>query len=97
MATVAAIGLTAASLGLASPAVAAPTPSTPGSADDAVNQLEAEGYKVILNKVGDGPLRECTVTAIRPGRDVTHRVTVPGSDGTIEQLLYTTVYVDAKC
>jgi hypothetical protein len=91
--TVAVGALTGAALGLAGAAA----PSTVGSAAGAVTSLEAEGYKVILTKLGGDPLHKCTMTAVRPGRDVTHLITVPGSDATIEQLRYTTGYVDARC
>ena len=92
-ATVAATALSAVIAGLAAPAAAAP--SGPGSAQDIINSLEASGYKVVLNKLGDAPLDQATVVAVRPGREVTHRVTESGGDS-IEQVLYTTVYVDVK-
>ena len=58
--------------------------------------LEAQGYKVILNKVGGAPINECVVTAIRPGNEVTEmRSNV--RDRTVERVLYTTIQVDAKC
>lgn len=91
-ATVAATALSAV-IGLAAPAAAAP--SGTGSAQDIINSLEASGYKVVLNKLGDAPLDQTTVVAVRPGREVTHRVTESGGDS-IEQVLYTTVYVDVK-
>jgi hypothetical protein len=92
-ATVAATALSAVIVGLAAPAAAAP--SGPGSAQDIINSLEASGYKVVLNKLGDAPLDQATVVAVRPGREVTHGVTESGGDS-IEQVLYTTVYVDVK-
>ena len=92
-ATVAATALSAVIAGLAAPAAAAP--SGTGSAQDIINSLEASGYKVILNKLGDAPLDQATAVAVRPGREVTHRVTESGGDS-IEQVLYTTVYVDVK-
>ena len=52
-ATVAATALSAV-IGLAAPAAAAP--SGTGSAQDIINSLEASGYKVVLNKLGDAPL-----------------------------------------
>ena len=91
-ATVAATALSAV-IGLAAPAAAAP--SGTGSAQDIINSLEASGYKVILNKLCAAPLDQATVVAVRPGREVTHRVTESGGDS-IEQVLYTTVYVDVK-
>jgi hypothetical protein len=96
VAAIAASGLAAATLGVASPALAAPQPGG-GSAQDTVNFLEAEGYKVIVSKIGTAPLSQCTVAAVRAGRDVTQRLIEVGSDGAIEKLLYTTVYVDATC
>ena len=53
LATVAASGLAAAILGLAAPAAAAP--SGPGSAQDTINHLKADGYNVIVNRVGGTP------------------------------------------
>jgi hypothetical protein len=57
-ATLLAGGLTAAFLGLAAPADAAPT--GPGSAQDTINKLEADGYNVIVNRVGTTPLESST-------------------------------------
>jgi hypothetical protein len=48
-ATVLAGGLTAAVLGLAAPAGAAPT--GPGNAQETINQLQADGYNVIVNRI----------------------------------------------
>jgi hypothetical protein len=92
-ATIAAAGLAAVTIGLAAPAAAAP--SGPGSAQDTINSLQANGYKVILNKLSDTPLDQATVVAVRPGRPVTQRVTDSGGDS-IDKVLYTTVYVDVK-
>ena len=52
-ATLAAGSLVAASLGLAAPAVTAP--SGPGTVQDTVNTLQASGYQVIVSKVGNAP------------------------------------------
>ena len=93
-ATLASSGLAAATLGLATPAVAAPTGT--GSAQDTVKQLEAGGYRVILNRIGGAPLDKCTVASVRPGRQITQPVTAGGGNLT-EKVLYTTVYVDATC
>jgi hypothetical protein len=57
-------GLATATLGSASPAVAAP--SGVGTAQDTVNSLQAGGYTVILKKVGDAPLDKCTVSVLQP-------------------------------
>jgi hypothetical protein len=92
----AASGLTAATIGLAAPGVAAP--SGPGTAQDTVTSLQANGFKAILNKLGSAPLDQCTVTAIRPGQQVTGLVpTTVGNRHLEEQVLYTSVYVDVRC
>jgi hypothetical protein len=43
------------------PAGAQAAPSGIGSAQDTVNELENNGFKVVLNKMGAGPLDHCTV------------------------------------
>jgi hypothetical protein len=92
--TVLAGGLTAAALGLAAPAGAAPT--GPGNAKDTINQLQADGYNVIVNRVGTTPLEEATVVAVRPGQ--TYSRTDSGSPGDSFGTTITgkTVYVDVK-
>ncbi|OFJ51784.1 hypothetical protein BEL07_21000 [Mycolicibacterium grossiae] len=44
-------------------AVAAPTGS---SAADTIARLQAEGNRVVVNKVGTGSLSECSVSSVRP-------------------------------
>jgi len=77
-ATILAGGLTAAVVGLAAPATAAPT--GPGNAQDTINKLQADGYNVIVNHTGSTPLDQATVVAVRPGQTYSrttraHRVT----------------------
>ncbi|WP_319435625.1 hypothetical protein [Mycobacterium sp. RTGN5] len=79
-------------LGLATPAVAAS--SGPANALETVKSLEAQGYNVVTNKLGNAPLDQSTVIAVRPGRDVTHYVAQPGEAGATEVVRYRTVYVD---
>ncbi|MDH6198015.1 hypothetical protein M2272_004674 [Mycobacterium frederiksbergense] len=62
-ATLAASGLAAASVGLAAQVLAAPTGTE--SAQDIINQLQDDGYHVIVDKVGHGSLQECTVDNVR--------------------------------
>jgi hypothetical protein len=90
-------GLAALTIGLAAPALAAPSGSA--SAQDTVNSLEAAGYAVILNKVGHAPLEQCTVTAVRPGQEITQRVTDSTDSGnrSVEKVVHKTVFVDASC
>lgn len=89
-------GLAAAVIGLAAPAQAAPT--GPGSAQQTISQLEADGYTVIVNRLGSTPLDQATVVAVRPGQ--TYSRTDSGAPGAGEDLVTTvvnrTVYVDVK-
>ncbi len=93
-ATIVAGGLTAAVLGLAAPTVAAPTGS--GSAQDTISQLQADGYNVIVNRIGATPLNQATVVAVRPGQ--TYSRTDSGTPGDSLETTVTdkTVYVDVK-
>lgn len=81
----------AAALATAQPATAAP--SEPTSA--AVDQLQAQGHRVILNKVGAGSLEDCAVTALRRAAPITE-LDATGDDNTTE-VLYTPIYLTATC
>ena len=94
LATIALSGFATFMIAAAQPAVAAP--AGPDSVQDTVNRLESNGYKVILTKVGTAPLEQCTVSGVRPGREVTE-FRQNQRDQTVERVLYTTVYVDASC
>jgi hypothetical protein len=93
-ATILAGGLTAAVVGLAAPATAAPT--GPGNAQDTINKLQADGYNVIVNHTGSTPLDQATVVAVRPGQ--TYSRTDSGTPGDSFGTTVTgkTVYVDVK-
>lgn len=91
LAAIAAAGVLTALPGTASAVVTgAPDAAT------AVQQLEADGYHVILNKEGDEPLSQCRVLSARPGHAVTETVPAGGGD-TMQKVLYTPVYVDVAC
>lgn len=77
-------------------AAASAAPSGPRSAADAVVSLEAQGFKVIVNRVGHAPLDQCTVGGVRRGQEVTE-LKRNRRDQTVERVKYTTVYVDATC
>jgi hypothetical protein len=87
-------GLTAAILGLAAPAGAAPT--GPGNAKDTIHQLQTDGYHVIVNRVGSTPLDQATVVAVRPGQTYSRTDSgIPGDNfGTT--IVGKTIYVDFK-
>ena len=91
-----AAGSIAAALGLAGAANAAPAGP---SAAQAVGQLQAEGYHVILNKIGNGPLDQCQIKSVRPGQTFTRMDSgVPGAmDDVVTTVTARTVYVDVTC
>jgi len=92
--TVAASALTAGFLGLAAPALAAP--SGPGNAQDTINDLQAQGYTVIINRIGNAPLEDASVVAVRSGQNYSRTDhSAPGEDLSTT-LINKTVYVDVK-
>jgi hypothetical protein len=89
-------GLAAAVIGLAAPAAAAPT--GPGDAQQTVDVLRAQGYTVIVNRIGTAPLDKASVVAVRPGQTYSRTDTgVPGAGNDIYTTVTDkTVYVDVK-
>lgn len=87
-------GLIAAALGSSGAAAAMAT--SPQTAAATIAQLQSQGYRVILNKVGSEPLSKCAVTSIRPGHAITETVPAGGGD-TMQKVVYTPVYVDVGC
>ena len=94
---VAAAAMAAAAVGLAGAANAAPT--GPVTASDALNSLQAQGFHVILNKTGTGPLDQCVVHSVRRGQ--TFARTDSGAPGAGSGIVTTvedkTVYLDVAC
>jgi hypothetical protein len=82
-------------LAVAVPANAKAAPSGIGSAQDAVNELEDNGFNVVVKKVGAAPLDRCTVDSVRPVGPVIR----PVQNGTelVNQIVYQTVYLTARC
>lgn len=93
-ATVVASGLAAAVLGFAAPALAAP--SGPGSAQDTISKLEAQGYNVIVNHVGTTPLDQASVVSVRPGQTYSRTDSGNPGDDLLTTVIDKTVYVDVK-
>ena len=95
--TVIASGLCAGALTFAAAAIAAP--SGPSSVEQAMDQLEADGYAVIVNRVGAGPIDKCTLATVRPGQ--TYSRTDSGTPGAQDDVHTTvtgkTVFVDLAC
>ena len=88
-----------ATVAISAVALASSAPGGPGSVDQAVSQLQADGYQVIVNKVGTAPLSNCTISAVRPGQ--TYSRTDSGAPGAQDDIVTTvtdkTVYVDVAC
>ena len=89
--------LASAALGLAGNANAAPSGSL--SVDTTVSQLRAQGFEVIVNRIGTAPSDQCTVGAVRPGQTFSRTDSgVPGAgDDLVTTVTNKTVYVDLSC
>lgn len=80
-------GLVAAVIGATGPAAAAP--DGPGNAQQTINELQSQGYTVIVNRLGSSPLSEASVVAVRPGPNFSRT-------DTLSAVTQRTVYVDVK-
>lgn len=90
-------GLAAAIIGLAAPAVAAPSGSD--NAVQTIGQLRSQGYTVIVNRLGNTPLDQAEVVAVRQGQSYTHinaGQPVYGSQTNFSTVRDNIVYVDVK-
>jgi hypothetical protein len=89
-------GLAAAVIGLAAPAVAAPT--GPGDAQQTIDVLRAQGYTVIVNRIGTAPLEQADVVAVRPGQTYSRTDSgLPGAGNDISTTVTNkSVYIDVK-
>jgi hypothetical protein len=94
LATIAASGLAAAVLGLAAPAVAAP--SGPSNAQETINELKSDGYNVIVNRIGGVPLEQASVVAVRPGQTYSRTDSGNPGDSLATTVTSKTVYVDVR-
>ncbi|WP_137146156.1 hypothetical protein [Mycolicibacterium sp. CR10] len=94
-----ATALAGAFLGLAAPAMAAPTAT--GNADITISALEAQGNRVVVHRLSSTPLEDANVVSVRTGPEVQQQVIVEGRQGNDrqhrDQVLQTTgrvVFVD---
>ncbi|MDF2822955.1 MAG: hypothetical protein K0R68_363 [Mycobacterium sp.] len=78
-ATIAASALTAGFLGLAAPALAAPTGA--GNAQDTIASLQDQGYKVIVNRLSQTPLADASVVSVGQGPTFSTTNTNAGNEG----------------
>ncbi|WP_232374940.1 hypothetical protein [Mycolicibacterium mengxianglii] len=100
-ATIAATALTAGFLGLAAPALAAPTGA--GNAQDTISSLQQQGYKVIVNRLSNAPLAQASVVSIGEGASFSHtdqnaknNQSYTGYDRQFAPKTTKTVYVNVK-
>ena len=62
-----------------------------------MNALQAEGYHVIVNKLGSAPLDQSTVIAVRPGQTYSRDSGVAGAgNDLVTTVTDKTVYVDVE-
>lgn len=71
-------------------------PTGPGNAQDTINDLKADGYNVIVNRVGGTPLEQATVVAVRPGQTYSRTDSGNPGDSLATTVTNKTVYVDVK-
>ena len=94
IATAAAAGFAAAFVGLAAPALAAP--SGTGSAADTISALEDQGNRVIVNRQSGTALSDATVVSVRQGSPIREYVWDAQGDRKIRQNVGHVLYVDVK-
>jgi len=92
--TTVAAGLSAAILGLAAPAVAAP--SGAGSAKDTITQLENQGNRVIVNRKSSAPLSDASVVAVRQGNEIQEYTWDAQHDDRVLETVGRVVFVDVR-
>jgi hypothetical protein len=94
---IAAGAFAAATIGLAGAADAAP--SGPVTAAETVGKLQADGFHVVVQRVGTAPLDQCEVSSVRPGQTFSRMDS--GAPGAMDDIVTTvtsmTVYVDVAC
>ena len=87
--TTIAAALTAGVLGLSAPALAAPTG---GDAQATISKLEAQGNRVIVNKLADVDLDDATVVGINRGPAIRGTVQDYANDRTYQNTITGYVY-----
>ncbi|MDZ4266653.1 MAG: hypothetical protein U1D00_13335 [Mycobacterium sp.] len=94
IATAAAAGFAAAFVGLAAPALAAPSGN--GNAATTISELEAQGNRVIVNRQSGTALSDATVVSVRQGNPIRDYVWDAQGDDKIRQNVGHVLYVDVK-
>jgi anti-sigma factor RsiW len=93
IATAAAAGFAATFIGLAAPALAAPSA---GNAQDTISSLEDQGNRVIVNRHSGTPLSDASVVAIRQGNEIQEYTWDAQRDDRVLETTGRVVYVDVK-
>jgi len=94
IATAAAAGLSAAVLGLAAPAFAAPSGSQ--NAQETISALEAQGNRVIVNRESGASLSDATVVGVRQGNEIQEYTWDAQRDDRVLETVGRIVYVDVR-
>jgi hypothetical protein len=95
----AALGAAALALALMQTAVATAQPAGSGDAEQTISRLEAEGYDVIVDRVGSGDLSQCEVTSVRHPQILTQTI-VTGHDRNrkvVTVVVSKTIHVTLNC
>jgi hypothetical protein len=71
-------------------------PTGPSNIETTVKNLQAQGYNVIVNRIGSAPLSQCTISAVRPGQTFS-TVDSRASGSPTTTIISKTVFVDAAC
>lgn len=92
-----AVGLAAGIVGLAAPAAATPDEIS-GTAQQTIDQLQAQGYRVIVSRLSSRPMSESVVVGIRQGQNFSQSWIVDDEDRdyVYNALAGKTVYVDVS-
>ncbi|OCB51719.1 hypothetical protein A5722_30790 [Mycobacterium vulneris] len=93
-----AVLVTAAAAMMTFAGVVGAAPSTTSDAQTTIGMLQAQGFRVMVSKVGHGPLNTCSVNAVRPGRKSSQSQNpLVGVRTRPQQNIAPTVYVDLVC
>jgi hypothetical protein len=69
----------------------------PGNAGDTISQLEAQGNRVIVNRLSDAPLSQASVVGINRGTDIRSTVMDDFNDRTYQNTITGhVIYLDVK-
>jgi|GEM_PF-531453 hypothetical protein len=89
-------GLAAGLIGSGAPAAAAP--DVTGNAQQTIDDLRAQGYRVIVSRLSSKPLAEANVVGVRHGQDFSQNWIVDDEDRdyVYNALAVQTIYVDVN-